>query len=206
MGKQRKTFPKETTYSPLRTGFCSSTKMNFLATLLLVGIIASATCEDAKKEDQAQEVAEKVELKDSVKDKLKNLAKESKRAKNYYGTTSYPFNDYSSSSGCTWYGYCHYSSQCCGSNVCRYNYCRDQSSTTWEPYTGRTREYSTYTTGWYDGTTRDYYESGTHYQTTPGGWYRTTRGRKSWEELEDAEEESEKAEERNKYGKKKNDK
>ena len=89
---------------------------------------------------------------------------------------------------------------------CRYNYCQDQSSTTWEPYTGRTREYNTYTTGWYDGTTRDYYESRTHYQTTPGGWYRTTRGRKSWEELEDLEEESEKAEERNKYGKKKNDK
>merc|ERR1712136_186721 len=64
----------------IRTGFSSSTKMNFFAVLVFVGIVACVVCEEAKKED-VQEAAK--DLKSDMKTKLKNLAMKSKRAKDY---------------------------------------------------------------------------------------------------------------------------
>merc|ERR1712168_1710537 len=64
----------------IRTGFSSSTKMNFFAILVFAGIVACVFCEEAKKED-VQKAAKKEDLKSDMKTKLKNLAMKSKRTK-----------------------------------------------------------------------------------------------------------------------------
>merc|ERR1712221_39448 len=78
----------------IRTGFSSSTKMNFFAILVFPGIVAYVVCEEAKKED-VQKAAKKEDLKSDMKTKLKNLAMKSKQAKdykrqNYYHGTTWP--------------------------------------------------------------------------------------------------------------------
>merc|ERR1712189_116816 len=125
---QRTTFPN---LQLIRTGFSSSTKMNFFAILVFAGIVACVVCEEAKKED-VQKAAKKEDLKSDMKTKLKNLAMKSKQAKDYkrqnyyhgttwsrYETTPYPYeygttgghryptsyDPWGPTSGPTWYPY-----------------------------------------------------------------------------------------------------
>merc|ERR1712168_427118 len=90
----------------IRTGFSSSTKMNFFAILVFAGIMGCVVCEEAKKED-VQKAAKKEDLKSDMKTKLKNLAMKSKQAKDYkrqnynHGTTWEPY--YPTRTGRPWY-------------------------------------------------------------------------------------------------------
>merc|ERR1711872_708141 len=113
--------------------FYGRAKMKFVALLLIAAVFVCVSCEDKKPNAETK-----------MMEKTKDLVKDEKRAMDlaggnrqdyYYGTSSGPCRGYAS--------FCHSSSQCCGSLICRYNAGqRDYTCTSWSH--GTTRQHVSY--------------------------------------------------------------
>ena len=161
--------------------------MNWITIWFLVGILVYVSSEDAGQKPEN----EKTEKKETVKEKLKDLAKDAKRAKDYYDTKS-PFYYYTTKA---WRPY------------------EKKPKPTWSPYEVKpTKWFPSYTKrhcrGVWDYCDWDSQCCGglycNKYQCEYRPFYTTMSPKKTMEEYRDEEEEVEKRQEWGKWGKTKN--